>query len=81
MCESGFGRLAESTDDIRCTVHGAGLSLEDFNKPQVIENAHRDALTADSSRQIGIAPVWWEGNPCNNHLVSSRENLPGLTYG
>ncbi|KAF9010568.1 hypothetical protein BDQ17DRAFT_929825 [Cyathus striatus] len=20
--------------------------------------------------QIGISPVWWEGNPCNSHLVS-----------
>jgi dihydroxy-acid dehydratase len=19
--------------------------------------------------QIGISPVWWEGNPCNSHLV------------
>ena len=20
--------------------------------------------------QVGIASVWWEGNPCNNHLLS-----------
>lgn len=19
--------------------------------------------------QIGVSPVWWEGNPCNSHLV------------
>ena len=38
MCESDVGRLVECTDDSRCAVHGAGLSLEDFDKPQVIEN-------------------------------------------
>ncbi|KAI9509709.1 dihydroxy-acid dehydratase [Russula earlei] len=22
--------------------------------------------------QIGISPIWWEGNPCNTHLVRAR---------
>ncbi|KAI0642199.1 dihydroxy-acid dehydratase [Trametes meyenii] len=41
-----------------------------------------------SKPQIGIAPVWWEGNPCNNHLLDlarkvkegcEQEGLVGLT--
>lgn len=37
MCEfiSDVGRLAKRTDDSRCVVHGAGLSPEDLDKPQV----------------------------------------------
>ncbi|KAI0762141.1 dihydroxy-acid and 6-phosphogluconate dehydratase [Trametes elegans] len=39
--------------------------------------------------QIGISPVWWEGNPCNNHLLDLatkvkegcvQEGLVGLTF-
>ncbi|CDO72495.1 hypothetical protein BN946_scf184980.g36 [Trametes cinnabarina] len=39
--------------------------------------------------QIGISPVWWEGNPCNNHLLDlarkvkegcTQEGLVGLTF-
>ncbi|TBU24505.1 dihydroxy-acid and 6-phosphogluconate dehydratase [Dichomitus squalens] len=39
--------------------------------------------------QIGISPVWWEGNPCNNHLLDlarhvkegcKQEGLVGLTF-
>ncbi|KAF7793867.1 hypothetical protein EIP86_004989 [Pleurotus ostreatoroseus] len=39
--------------------------------------------------QIGISPVWWEGNPCNSHLLDlaqkikegcSQENLVGLIF-
>ncbi|TFK81224.1 dihydroxy-acid and 6-phosphogluconate dehydratase [Polyporus arcularius HHB13444] len=39
--------------------------------------------------QIGISPVWWEGNPCNNHLLDlarhvkegcQQEGLVGLTF-
>ncbi|KAL7281414.1 dihydroxy-acid and 6-phosphogluconate dehydratase [Trametes coccinea BRFM310] len=39
--------------------------------------------------QIGISPVWWEGNPCNNHLLDlarkvkegcAQEGLVGLTF-
>ncbi|PAV18823.1 dihydroxy-acid dehydratase [Pyrrhoderma noxium] len=39
--------------------------------------------------QIGITPVWWEGNPCNNHLLDlarevkkgcTDEGLVGLTF-
>ncbi|KAF9653800.1 dihydroxy-acid and 6-phosphogluconate dehydratase [Thelephora ganbajun] len=39
--------------------------------------------------QIGIAPVWWEGNPCNNHLLDlakkvkegcQQEDLVGFMY-
>lgn len=33
-------------------LHGAGLTVEDLEKPQV-----------------GISSVWWEGNPCNSHLL------------
>lgn len=42
MCESGVGRLVGCTDDNRCAVHGAGLSTEDLDKPQVIESFYRD---------------------------------------
>ena len=47
MCESGIGRLVECADDSRCAVHGAGLSPEDLDKPQVIESFYHDALTTD----------------------------------
>ncbi|KAH9942524.1 dihydroxy-acid dehydratase [Epithele typhae] len=39
--------------------------------------------------QIGISPVWWEGNPCNTHLLDlakhvkqgcTNEGLVGLMY-
>ncbi|OCH91454.1 dihydroxy-acid dehydratase [Obba rivulosa] len=39
--------------------------------------------------QIGISPIWWEGNPCNAHLLDlafkikegcKQENLVGLTF-
>ncbi|PIL29717.1 hypothetical protein GSI_08155 [Ganoderma sinense ZZ0214-1] len=39
--------------------------------------------------QIGISPIWWEGNPCNNHLLDlarhvkdgcTQEGLVGLTF-
>lgn len=28
---------------------------------------NRDAMT--KSPQVGVASVWWEGNPCNMHLL------------
>lgn len=39
--------------------------------------------------QIGIVPIWWEGNPCNSHLLDlarevkegcKSEGLVGLTF-
>ncbi|CCM01917.1 uncharacterized protein FIBRA_03989 [Fibroporia radiculosa] len=39
--------------------------------------------------QIGISPIWWEGNPCNSHLLElamkvkegcKQEGLVGLTF-
>ncbi|KAI0696704.1 dihydroxy-acid dehydratase [Cytidiella melzeri] len=39
--------------------------------------------------QIGISPIWWEGNPCNSHLLElaqkvkegcSQEGLVGLIF-
>lgn len=39
--------------------------------------------------QIGISPVWWEGNPCNSHLLDlakhvkegcKAEDLVGLIF-
>ncbi|KAI0051850.1 dihydroxy-acid dehydratase [Auriscalpium vulgare] len=39
--------------------------------------------------QIGISPIWWEGNPCNSHLLDlakvvkegcQEEGLVGLTF-
>ncbi|KAI0072437.1 dihydroxy-acid and 6-phosphogluconate dehydratase [Panus rudis PR-1116 ss-1] len=39
--------------------------------------------------QIGISPIWWEGNPCNSHLLDlakkvkegcSQEGLVGLIF-
>ena len=39
--------------------------------------------------QIGIVPIWWEGNPCNSHLLDlarnvkegcTSEGLVGLTF-
>eukprot|EP00729_Bicosta_minor_P000768 gene768-12174_t len=27
--------------------------------------------------QIGIASVWWEGNPCNMHLLDLSEEIKG----
>ncbi|KAH9951528.1 dihydroxy-acid/6-phosphogluconate dehydratase [Amylocystis lapponica] len=39
--------------------------------------------------QIGISPIWWEGNPCNSHLLDlafkvkegcKQEGLVGLTF-
>ncbi|OJA21063.1 hypothetical protein AZE42_06814 [Rhizopogon vesiculosus] len=39
--------------------------------------------------QIGISPIWWEGNPCNSHLLDlamkvkegcKEEGLVGLTF-
>ncbi|EGO00112.1 hypothetical protein SERLA73DRAFT_180554 [Serpula lacrymans var. lacrymans S7.3] len=48
-------------------------------------------LTEDDMNkpQIGISPVWWEGNPCNSHLLDlamkikdgcKEEGLVGLTF-
>lgn len=28
-----------------------------------------DRQTMKTSPQVGIASVWWEGNPCNMHLL------------
>lgn len=25
--------------------------------------------------QIGISPIWWEGNPCNSHLLDLAQNV------
>ena len=25
--------------------------------------------------QVGISPVWWEGNPCNNHLLDLGKKI------
>lgn len=47
MCESSVGCLVECTNDARCAVHGAGLSPEDLDKPQVIENGGHGALTTN----------------------------------
>ncbi|OBZ70761.1 Dihydroxy-acid dehydratase [Grifola frondosa] len=42
-----------------------------------------------SKPQIGISPIWWEGNPCNSHLLDlafkikegcKQEGLVGLTF-
>lgn len=39
--------------------------------------------------QIGISPIWWEGNPCNSHLLDlankvkdgcAQENMVGLIF-
>ncbi|KAH9047843.1 dihydroxy-acid dehydratase [Lactarius hengduanensis] len=44
---------------------------------------------AISSSIIGISPIWWEGNPCNTHLLDlakavkegcKEEDLVGLTF-
>ncbi|KAJ8595669.1 dihydroxy-acid and 6-phosphogluconate dehydratase [Rhizopogon salebrosus TDB-379] len=48
-------------------------------------------LTEDDMNkpQIGISPIWWEGNPCNSHLLDlamkvkegcKEEGLVGLTF-
>ncbi|KAI0062888.1 dihydroxy-acid dehydratase [Artomyces pyxidatus] len=48
-------------------------------------------LTEDDMEkpQIGISPIWWEGNPCNSHLLDlakvvkrgcEEEGLVGLTF-
>ncbi len=29
-----------------------------------------DQETMKNSPQVGIASVWWEGNPCNMHLLA-----------
>ncbi|KAI0661299.1 dihydroxy-acid dehydratase [Cubamyces menziesii] len=52
---------------------------------------HAVGVTPDDldKPQIGISPVWWEGNPCNNHLLDlarkvkegcAQEGLVGLTF-
>ncbi|OJT06957.1 Dihydroxy-acid dehydratase, chloroplastic [Trametes pubescens] len=52
---------------------------------------HAVGVTPDDldKPQIGISPVWWEGNPCNNHLLElakkvkqgcEQEGLVGLTF-
>lgn len=43
MCEfiADIRRLVVWTDDILCVVHGAGLTPEDLDKPQV----HKEAVT------------------------------------
>ncbi|KAI0820041.1 dihydroxy-acid dehydratase [Trametes gibbosa] len=52
---------------------------------------HAVGVTPDDldKPQIGISPVWWEGNPCNNHLLDlarqvkqgcTQEGLVGLTF-
>ncbi|KZP17954.1 dihydroxy-acid dehydratase [Athelia psychrophila] len=42
-----------------------------------------------SKPQIGISPIWWEGNPCNSHLLDlakkvkqgcEEEEMVGLTF-
>lgn len=44
-------------------LHAAGLTDEDFDKPQV-----------------GIASMWWDGNPCNMHLLDlAAEVASGAT--
>ena len=39
-------------------LYAAGLSDDDFNKPQV-----------------GISSVWYEGNPCNMHLLELAQKV------
>ena len=33
----------------------------------------REAMT--KSPQVGIASVWWEGNPCNMHLLDMAKTV------
>ncbi|KAI0731414.1 dihydroxy-acid dehydratase [Earliella scabrosa] len=58
-------------------LHAAGVSFEDLEKPQA------------SRCLIGISPIWWEGNPCNTHLLDlakhvkegcTQEGMVGLTF-
>lgn len=48
-------------------------------------------LTEDDMNkpQVGISPIWWEGNPCNSHLLDlakhvkdgcKEEGLVGLIF-
>lgn len=34
-----------------------------------------DRETMKKSPQIGVASVWWEGNPCNMHLLDLAKTV------
>lgn len=42
-----------------------------MNKPQVPTFNFCSSGVVVTIIKIGISPVWWEGNPCNSHLVQS----------
>lgn len=62
-------------------LYATGLSEEDMHKPQVRSIPHCTAETAAFETnankashecfglQIGVSSVWYEGNPCNMHLL------------
>lgn len=52
MRESGVWHLADRTDDGSCAVYGAGLSLEDLDKPQVTHIVNHGVLIV--GRFLGI---------------------------
>ncbi|KLO14627.1 dihydroxy-acid dehydratase [Schizopora paradoxa] len=78
---------------------GNGASLNKFSG-QLTQNKARGGAQAmlyavglteeDMNKpQIGISPIWWEGNPCNSHLLDlasevkkgcTEEGLVGLTF-
>ncbi|KAH7379594.1 putative mitochondrial dihydroxy acid dehydratase [Pyrenochaeta sp. MPI-SDFR-AT-0127] len=35
----------------------------------------KDELTMQTSPQVGVASVWWEGNPCNMHLLDLGKKI------
>ncbi|KAF9263372.1 dihydroxy-acid dehydratase [Marasmius fiardii PR-910] len=73
-------------------LYAIGLQENDMNKPQVrTPNVFSPIINFSGPRsiQIGISPIWWEGNPCNNHLLElgkkvkqgcSEEDLVGLLF-
>jgi len=35
----------------------------------------KDKRSMKNDPHVGIASVWWEGNPCNNHLLALGQHV------
>lgn len=77
-CEMGSQRLISSPPRSRKTMISRVLKYSHLQRGQFPANFSKamlyaagipDKRTMKTSPQVGIASVWWEGNPCNMHLL------------
>jgi dihydroxy-acid dehydratase len=77
---SGGIRRQFSTSPERVNIHGIPLNKISAQLTQPRRQGASQAMLTGagvnlSLPQVGICSVWWEGNPCNSHLLSLSEKV------